>query len=169
MKKLFAIVFVAVIGWGCSGSKTATNTSLPEKMELGWMQRSDFMKPAYPSFPGNYDTVHISDNFVEMIKILHARVDIVVVMGTWCGDSKREVPRFLKIADLASISPSQIKFYGVDRTKKSPDGITEKYHIERVPTFIFLKNEQELGRIVESPVHSLEEDMLSILADAQGK
>lgn len=169
MKQCVVMIFLALIAGGCSGSKTATNTSSPEKTELGWMERSDFMKPAYPEFSGNYDTVHISDNFIDMIRVLHGGVDIVVVMGTWCGDSKREVPRFLKIVDLASIPPQQIKFYGVDRTKKSSDGITQKYNIERVPTFIFFKNDNEVGRIVESPRHSLEEDVLSILADAQGK
>ncbi|MEK7671115.1 MAG: thioredoxin family protein, partial [Bacteroidota bacterium] len=93
----------------------------------------------------------------------------VVVLGTWCSDSKREVPRFLKIVDLSLIPPAQIQFYGVDRTKKSSDGVTDRYKIERVATFIFLKRGEEVGRIVESPKNSLEEDMLAILADAQSK
>jgi hypothetical protein len=36
-------------------------------------------------------------------------------------------------------------------------------NIERVPTFIFLKNKVEAGRIIETPVTSLEQDMLNIL------
>lgn len=168
MKQIGVAIFFVLTLLGCSGS-TTTKTGPPEKMELGWMQRSNFMTEAYPVFAENYDTVHISQNFTDMIKLLAGDVDVVVIMGTWCGDSKREVPRFLKIADLSSIPPQHIKFYGVDRTKTSSDGVTEKYRIDRVPTFIFLKNQQEIGRIVESPVHSLEEDILIILADAQGK
>lgn len=169
MKQLMLVTLLALIAYGCTGSSTGRDTSSSEKMELGWIQRSDFMRPTYPKFTENYDTVHISNNFIDMIKVLHGGVDIVVVMGTWCGDSKREVPRFLKIVDLASIPLQQVKFYGVDRTKKSSDGITKRYNIERVPTFIFFKNDKEVGRIVESPRNSLEEDILSILADAQGK
>jgi hypothetical protein len=57
-----------------------------------------------------------------------------------------------------------VTLYGVDRKKKSPGGTEAQYHIERVPTFIFLKHGEEIGRIVENPQASLEGDMLSILA-----
>ncbi len=169
MKQCAVMTMIALISWGCSGSKTATTTTLPEKTELGWIQRADIMQPAYANFSENYDTVHINNDFIDMIKMLHPGVDIVVVLGTWCGDSKREVPRFLKIVDLALIPPHQIKYYGLDRSKKSTDGITERYRIERVPTFIFFKNNNEIGRIVETPRNTLEEDVLTILADNQGK
>jgi len=36
-------------------------------------------------------------------------------------------------------------------------------NIESVPTFIFLKNKVESGRIIETPHTSLEQDMLNIL------
>lgn len=170
MKQFFLLAVAALLLFGCSGSKEMKKGQTPpEKMQLGWTQREDFVKPDYPKFKQNYDTVHISNDFIEMIKSLHSGIDFIVVLGTWCGDSKREVPRFLKIVDLSLISPAQIQFYGVDRTKKSSDGVTDRYNIERVPTFIFLKHGKEVGRIVESPKNSLEEDMLVILADAQGK
>jgi hypothetical protein len=35
--------------------------------------------------------------------------------------------------------------------------------IEFVPTFIFFKNDVEIGRIVEAPTESLEIDMVKIL------
>lgn len=136
---------------------------------LGWAVREDFMQPDYPGFQEYYDSYQVDGNFIQMIQTLHQGVDVVVVLGTWCGDSKREVARFLKIADLASIPSSHIKFYGVDRTKTSDDGVTEQYDIRLVPTFIFLKHGIEVGRIVESPKTSMEEDLLVILADSQGR
>jgi thiol-disulfide isomerase/thioredoxin len=166
-KKISLITVAALVMMGCAGSKTSHDPN--EKMERGWIDRSALMKPDYPRFKENFDTLHVDNNFVEMIKTLHSGIDVLVALGTWCSDSKREVPRFLKIADLASIASAQIKYYGVDRTKKSADGLTDRYRIERVPTFIFLKQGNEVGRIVESPKNSLEEDMLVILADAQGK
>jgi thiol-disulfide isomerase/thioredoxin len=150
----------------CSGGKELQQH---ETMALGWIERHDFMTPAYPKFGQTLDTIHVDERFIELIKELHAGFDFVVVLGTWCSDSKREVPRFLKIADLAAIPPGRVTFYGVDRTKQSADGVTEKYHIERVPTFIVLKDGKEVGRIVEAPANTLEEDMLVILAEAQNK
>ncbi len=170
MKHLMMLVLLTIAFLGCTGTRTVKDSSSsPEKMELGWMQRSDFVTPLYPTFKENYDTVHVGPDFIDMIKMVHEGVEMTVVMGTWCGDSEREVPRFLKIADLASIPPQQVRFYGVDRTKKSSDGVTEGYNIDRVPTFIFSKKGKEIGRIVESPLNSLEEDILNILADSRGK
>jgi len=37
------------------------------------------------------------------------------------------------------------------------------YGVENVPTFIFFRNGEELGRIIEAPDKSLEEDMAGII------
>jgi thiol-disulfide isomerase/thioredoxin len=166
--KYLTLVVTALSLLSCSGTKP-TGHDPSEKMELGWIDRSAMMKPDYPRFKENFDTVHVDRNFVEMIAPLHKGVEILVVLGTWCGDSKREVPRFWKIADLAGIPPSAIKYYGVDRSKRSADGVTDTFRIEKVPTFIFVKQGMEIGRIVESPKNSIEEDMLVILANAHQK
>jgi hypothetical protein len=50
-----------------------------------------------------------------------------------------------------------------DRIKSSPVSGYEELNIERVPTFIFLKNNIELGRIIEYPLASLQQDMINIL------
>ncbi len=167
---LWSALVLFLLGSGCStGKETQKDSSTPDVMPLGWIQRSDFMTSTYPRFQQVYDSTQIEEHFVEMIRQLSTDIDVVVVFGTWCSDSKEHVPRFLKIADLSGIAPSHISYYGVDRSKKSNDGVTDQYHIEFVPTFIFFKRGKEIGRITESPRNSLEEDILSILADAQAK
>jgi hypothetical protein len=52
---------------------------------------------------------------------------------------------------------------GLDREKKSPEFKNEQGDIEYVPTFIFFRNGQELGRIIESPIQSLEKDLRQII------
>ncbi len=168
MGRLSGILIVLLLA-GCSTKQAEKPPTTSERMVLGWAVREDFMQPDYPRFQEYYDAYQVDGNFIQMIQALHQGVDVVVVLGTWCGDSKREVARFLKIADLASIPSSRIKFYGVDRTKTSDDGVTEQYDIRLVPTFIFLKHGIEVGRIVESPKTSMEEDLLVILADSQGR
>jgi thiol-disulfide isomerase/thioredoxin len=88
---------------------------------------------------------------------------IKIVMGTWCPDSRREVPRFIKVLDTWNFPAGSITFIGVDNGKLSPIGGYEALEIQRVPTFIIYKNNLEAGRIIENPVTSLEQDMLNIL------
>lgn len=90
-------------------------------------------------------------------------VEIVCVLGTWCPDSRREVPRFIKILDELKFDLKNLQMICVDR-KKLAEGIdVENYVIERVPTFIFYKSESEIGRIIETPKETLEIDLLEIL------
>lgn len=88
---------------------------------------------------------------------------VTIVMGTWCPDSRREVPRFMKILNLWEFPGENITFIGVDNEKLSPVGGFEQLDIQRVPTFILMKNKVEKGRIIENPVTSLEQDLLDIL------
>jgi len=95
-------------------------------------------------------------------------VTIVCVLATWCSDSRREVPRMLRLMQLTNIPPERMQMIGVDRSKESPDGEAAQYDIERVPTFIFFRDGKEIGRIVESPIATLERDMLGILMNPVG-
>jgi thiol-disulfide isomerase/thioredoxin len=115
------------------------------------------------------DTSSVEDVFVPLIKLSYEGERVVVIFGAWCGDSKREVPSFLKLADAAGIAADSIRLYAVDRSKKSDDGTTERYHIERVPTFIVEKQGREVGRIVESPKTTMAGDLLEILVGAKEK
>jgi thiol-disulfide isomerase/thioredoxin len=99
----------------------------------------------------------------KLTEISKDNLTIKVVMGTWCPDSRREVPRFMKIMDTWQFPSEKITFIGVDNGKLSPIGEFDKLDIQRVPTFIFYKNNIEAGRIIENPVASLEQDMVNIL------
>lgn len=88
---------------------------------------------------------------------------VTIVLGTWCSDSRREVPRFMKIIDQWGFPEDKISFIGVDINKAAPLADFKEYGIERVPTFIFYKNKSEKGRIIEIPVTSLEQDTRIIL------
>lgn len=103
-------------------------------------------------------------DIIPLIKPLMKGINIVIVMGTWCEDSRREVPRFWKILDLCGIKEKNVKLYCVDRDKKA--GVTDisSMNVLYVPTFIFYKDGKELGRIVENPVEGLEKDMIKILS-----
>lgn len=99
----------------------------------------------------------------EKLKIKLTNITIAIVMATWCGDSKEQIPRFYKVIDKIGFDKKNITIYCVDRDKKTPKGETEKYKVTLVPTIIFYKNELEIGRITETPKLTIEGDMLEIL------
>ncbi len=144
----------------CGGSKPIG----PEPVERGWVSRDVLAQPEHHPFQARYDTVKVEDELVRMIPKLDEGVDMLVFFGTWCPDSRREVPRFLKVVDMARVPADRVRLYALDRTKKSDDGLSEKYRIERVPTFIFERGGREIGRITEAPESTIEGDMVSILS-----
>lgn len=93
-----------------------------------------------------------------------AESEILIIMGSWCGDSRREVPRFYKILDYMGYDSKKITLVNVNTSKKAKTFDVEKHNLQRVPTFIFLNNktDSEIGRIIESPKITLEKDLVKI-------
>jgi thiol-disulfide isomerase/thioredoxin len=113
--------------------------------------------------PGKDDYQPNSESMNKLLDITKDPVTIKIVMGTWCPDSRREVPRFMRIMDVWQFPYSKISFIGVDNAKLSPVGEYDKLEIQRVPTFIIYKNNIEAGRIIENTLTSLEQDIVNIL------
>jgi thiol-disulfide isomerase/thioredoxin len=86
---------------------------------------------------------------VAAIKACPKNYTALLIMGTWCPDSKREVPRFFATMDAAGLSDKMLTMIGVDRSKKDTEGLTEKWNITRVPTWVFFRDGKEVGRFVE--------------------
>ena len=91
-------------------------------------------------------------------------LEIKLVMGTWCSDSQREVPRFFKILDQLAFNFNNITLIGVNRAKQADNTEVNELNIELVPTIIFFIDDKEIGRIIESPEESLEKDIVRILS-----
>lgn len=134
------------------------------KMLVGLASRSALMNEHFADwyFDG-YDEYNINENYINEIAPLMEDIKITIVIGTWCGDSKREVPQFYKIIDVLKFDDDNITFIAVDRNKTTELYNIEELNIKFVPTFIFYHKEKELGRIVEIPNETLEIDMLEIL------
>ncbi len=132
---------------------------------LGYFQADRLKKPPYSEwFQKGYDDYRFNTDAVNNLTDINKdNLAIKIVMGTWCPDSRREVPRFMRIMDLWKFPPDKITFIGVDDSKLSPVGEYDQLDIQRVPTFIFYKNNIEVGRIIENPVTSLEQDIVNIL------
>lgn len=115
------------------------------------------------SFQALYNAYQPDKAAVEQLQSLMDNLSISIILATWCGDSKLQLPRFFKLLDEINYPADELFMIGVDFEKKATAIDVTNYHIKRVPTFIFYKDDKEIGRIVESPTESLESDMLKIL------
>ena len=122
------------------------------------------------SYDPNYAAYQPDSATIKELGKLTRGKNITIVLGTWCGDSKFQVPHFLKLADALKLSDSDITFIAVDGSKKAENGLIDKMKITNVPTFIFTDRKGvEIGRITETPKETLEKDMLKILTEAKAK
>ena len=113
----------------------------------------------YPLFKFRYDNYEVTDqiNLSDFEDI-----SVVIMFGTWCHDSKREVPKMLRILDSAGVGTEQLSLIGVDINKTEPKGREKLYNLRNTPTLILLKNGKEVGRIIERPNVSLEADLIGL-------
>lgn len=88
---------------------------------------------------------------------------VLVVFGSWCGDSRREVSRFVKALDLAGKVPFEVEWIGVDRQKHADGFDAATLGIRYVPTFIVSRGGKEIGRVVESSPGGIETDVGALL------
>ena len=105
------------------------------------------------------DMSHIPEKMQKSL----SKYDVTIYMGTWCGDSRKEVPRVIKSLEAANYDMSKLKILALDQRKQGSGREELGKNIHRVPTIIFSKNGKEKGRIVEHPVNTIEQDIEQIL------
>lgn len=101
---------------------------------------------------------------LEQLQSLLQGVEIQAYIGTWCEDSQYNFPQIISLLRQADYNITSIKIWGLDKEKKMMDGTAPPYQVEFVPSLIFLRNGQELGRFVEYPKDTFIDDFIRILA-----
>lgn len=118
-------------------------------------------------FRRNYADYKIDSATANTVKPFLKNKKIQIFLGTWCGDSRREVPRMLKLLHYCGVNKKDIQLVFVNNVdsayKQSPAHEEKGKFIFRVPDLLVYDKDEEIGRIVESPVVSLEQDLLSIV------
>lgn len=129
-----------------------------------------------PDWDAEFFDYEPDPDLIGRIAGLMQDVDITVLLGTWCSDSRREIPRLWKILEMIGYPADEVALYAVGSsrfTSEMPipsellewsDRIKKRYAVERVATIILYRNGEEIGRIVETPETTLEGDLLGILS-----
>jgi thiol-disulfide isomerase/thioredoxin len=166
MQKICTLAFMALMGAALAQQSYLDNTKhkhLIGKFDLKALKEDTAYNKWYNK---NFEAYKIDEALVLKIKsLVNDKVKIQIFMGTWCGDSKREMPHMIKLLEQAGMSNYEIiGTYDTDTLYKvSPQHEEKGLNIFRVPTFIVYKDGKEMNRIIEFPKESFEKDLLTIL------
>lgn len=158
------IIIIPPVSFAQKVNRTVTDLKSQETILTGFCNREGLKTGNFSSFYFTEYNNYKPDSLIkELLSDNLNDFDITIVMGTWCGDSKEQVPRFYKILDQAGYDENRLKLICVDRDKKAADVNLDSLRILLVPTFIIYYNNKEIGRIIETPVQTLERDLLGII------
>jgi predicted peptidase len=128
-----------------------------------------------PGWDAEYFDYSPDAGLMPRLEELMSGVEITCVIGTWCSDTEREIPRLWKILEGVGYPIDDVEMLAVGSSKFTRDmpipadvfewsqNVKAWYDVEAVATIIITRDGKELGRIVESPEESLEKDLIEIL------
>ena len=141
-----------------------------QNMIVGKFTKDDLQQAPYATwFNKGYEEYTPSPEAIATIKKNISEYEIVGFVGTWCPDSRREIPKFFKILEEAGYDTSKLTMVGVTRNKNTPENLEEGYNMHRVPTFIFMKDGKEVNSFVEYAAESTEGDIAKIVSGQEYK
>lgn len=126
-------------------------------------------EPTFDWYQSGIDRYKPKKRQVAQLRKTLPRYTMVIVMGTWCGDSRDLVPKLYKVLHEASYPMDKVAVYGVDRSKTDGFGHEKTYDIHFVPTIILFDGTKEIGRITESVHKSIEADLAAIIKHYESK
>jgi thiol-disulfide isomerase/thioredoxin len=130
---------------------------------LGTITREEILEnfPEWGELAAAYNPHPVS---IEKLKFVDRLIQVEIFLGTWCPDSKVHVSAYFKILDMTANPNIRSAYIGIPRDRASrKEYIPEDKNVIRLPTFIIYEDGREIGRIIETPQKSVEEDLLDII------
>lgn len=168
MKKIVLLSFLglmSLISFGQTMNQIILDERINREILIGEIDMDGILGPVFGEYyHKEFDSYQAETSSIEKL-ILHNAPGFTytIVLGTWCGDTKREVPRMLKVLTEIGVEMENIHLIAVDTRKQAPGTSLESLSILKVPTLIVFHSRKEIGRIVETPFNSIEQDLLEIL------
>ena len=119
-----------------------------------------------PSWRALRDVYEPDATAVAALSAIDRDVDVTVVFGTWCGDSKNYVPKIVKTLETVANPHLRLRLVSLRRGFAEPLDFTQENALTNVPTMLVHVAGKEIGRTVETPAtESFEADLAAILDD----
>ncbi|XP_030568677.1 thioredoxin-1 [Drosophila novamexicana] len=97
------------------------------------------------------------NDFYKRIEAAENKVVLLDFYATWCGPCKEMDPMVKSLARQYASKAIVIKV-NVDKFEE----LVEKYKVRSMPTFVFLKSNRSLGKIVGADEHKLTRMMAKV-------
>jgi hypothetical protein len=156
MWKYLGTCLILVCISGCSANEVTAHV----EDKFGVISSEDLLSQ-YPEFAAEFQAYQASEQEISAIRKIRGK-SLLVLFGTWCHDSEREVPRLLKLLAQSQVQVGELKLVGLNYHKQDDEGLHRRFKVRYTPTIILLDGEKELGRIVEKPIVSLSEDLAAM-------
>lgn len=116
-----------------------------------------------PGFHDQFDSYHPQKSAIQQLQSWSEFVRIKVFFRFNCSTSQELVPAFIKIMDAVDNPYFESEYISLSDDESQWESDSGEYTIAETPTFILFRENEELGRIVENPLDSLEQDLVEIL------
>lgn len=163
MKQIF------IIAAFCCAFNSFAQTKPADRILYGHLTTDSLLQSPYDAwYKKNYNDYTVNTQVKQSVLPASLKgIKIEAWFGSWCGDSKRELPRFIKVLDEIKFDKNNLRIIATGGSdslyKQSPTGEEKGKGIFRVPVFIVYRNGNEIGRINEFPVQTMERDLMAIL------
>lgn len=179
--KLLAYLLLFVTATNCGGTQqqpteveNPKTTAAPQEVQddvlIGSIDRNNLQQPPHAAW---FDPMYQSYKPNEVaLKTIQNNINdhtIRMYMGTWCADSQLEVPKFYKLLDLSDFNMDDLEVIAVREDKTLPNDRQKEDDVQYVPTIIFFKDGEEVGRFVEYAQDELENDIAKIVSGQEYK
>ena len=140
----------------------------PAQIELTGLLTPETILQKIPEWKPYVERYSPQLDIVSRLQAVPEGVRVEIFLGTWCPDCRQHVSAYFKIMDMVRNPMIQTTYTGVPRDRAARGPYIEGKNIERLPTFIVFLRDQEVGRIIETPSKSVEEDLWDILRQKLG-
>ncbi len=162
-----APVWLALVGCGGATSPGKAPVILTGRLDRAAIER------ALPAWRDEAAQAAVDQTAARALGTVPPGATVLVLLGTWCGDSRREVSRLFRALELVPTTggalPFDLQVVGVGRDKRDPEGLSDGKDLRFVPTLVVVRDGVEVGRIVESAPNGVEVDLGRLLrGEAKG-
>ena len=117
----------------------------------------------FPLYAKERDNYQPNSIILSRIEKLNPSLSIICFLGTWDPLSRHVVSRLLRILQVSYLPGVSLSLIGVDRKLKDKAGLSKFYHVQGIPSILFLSRGKEIGRIVGQPQEPIEAEFLQIV------
>ena len=135
--------------------------SVPPPVLVGHIEEKVLLQK-FPLYAKERDNYQPNPVILSKIEKLNPSLSIICFLGTWDTLSQHVVSKLLKILQIGYLPGISLSILGVDQKLKDKVGLSEFYHIQGVPSILFLSRGKEIGRIVGQPQEPIEVQFFQI-------